>query len=393
MEGHSIPAIVLGSGVTALGVLRSLGREKIPVFHIPISTNDFALFSRWSHRIADDTLPYTNLEELEAFLLNLNIHQGVLFPCFDSMVMDLARLKPNISSKYYTVTPSLNTLEYLIDKGNFAKILIENSLPHPETILIKEREDFNKVPDEFFVNAFLKPHDSQKFFSQFDVKAFDVQSRKDAKSKFLEAQSKNIPVLIQEYIPGSPSDHYFIDGFANKEGKIIAKFARRRLRMFPPDFGNSSYMASVPIEEVRGALNTLEKLFPLISFKGIFSAEFKKDTRDEVFKILEINTRPWWYVDFASRSGINVCKLAYLSSIGEPVQKKSDYKVSSTYSYPYFDFFAILNGDRNLFWKIFAIVKSALFTNKPIFSWADPIPSYHMFVNRLKSFFLNRFLN
>ena len=46
-----------------------------------------------------------------------------------------------------------------------------------------------------------------------------------------------------------------------------------------------------------------------VSYRGIFSAEFKRDSVTGEFKILEVNTRPWVYVEFAAVCGMNMCEL------------------------------------------------------------------------------------
>ncbi len=52
------PALILGKGRTALGVIRSLGRENIPSFYTSYEP-DFVVRSRWAHPIpvSADGLP------------------------------------------------------------------------------------------------------------------------------------------------------------------------------------------------------------------------------------------------------------------------------------------------------------------------------------------------
>jgi predicted ATP-grasp superfamily ATP-dependent carboligase len=52
-------------------------------------------------------------------------------------------------------------------------------------------------------------------------------------------------------------------------------------------------------------------LLERLAYRGIFSAEFKRDARDGIFRILEVNTRAWWYVEFATRCGVNVVEMAW----------------------------------------------------------------------------------
>jgi len=72
----------------------------------------------------------------------------------------------------------------------------------------------------------------------------------------------------------------------------------------------------VQLDDVRQAVESLERLLPPIGYRGIFSAEFKRDARDGVFKIIEVNTRPWWYIEFAALCGVDVSLLAYRDALG-----------------------------------------------------------------------------
>ena len=115
-------------------------------------------------------------------------------------------------------------------------------------------------------------------------------------------------VVLQEYIPGSFTEHYFVDGYVDRAGQIKALFARRRLRIYPPDFGNSTAMVSVALARSAQAVDSVRRVLGAVGYHGIFSAEFKRDPRDGQFKLLEVNTRPWWFIDFAVRCGVDVCR-------------------------------------------------------------------------------------
>ncbi|HEX7113088.1 MAG TPA: hypothetical protein VF216_11645, partial [Mizugakiibacter sp.] len=139
-------------------------------------------------------------------------------------------------------------------------------------------------------------------------------------------EAHGLEVLAQEYVPGDATQHYFVDGFRDRNGTLTGLFARRRWRIFPPDFGNSSYCRSVPLEEVGNAVDSLGRLLAGLDYRGIFSAEFKRDARDGTFRILEVNTRAWWYVEFAARCGVNVCRMAWQDALGLPVElSRRDY--------------------------------------------------------------------
>ena len=181
--------------------------------------------------------------------------------------------------------------------------------------------------------------------------------------------------MVQEYVPGPASNHYFVDGFILEGEDTLTLLARQRLRMFPVDFGNSTFMVSVPPDEVAGAVASLRRLLRSLGYRGIFSAEFKKDIRDGVFRIIEINARPWWYVEFAARAGLDVVKLAYRAALGLPLDRPVTYQVGRTMMYPYYDYpacRALVPGRGPATRRFLGDLVGA---DQPVFCWDDPFPS------------------
>jgi len=202
-----------------------------------------------------------------------------------------------------------------------------------------------------------------------------IEGRLDAQGRLATAIGENFEMLLQEYIPGPPTSHYFIDGFVDRDGVCRARFARRRLRMSPPDFGNSTLMVSVPLDDVGQAAEVLDALFADIRYRGIFSAEFKRDERDGLFKLIEVNARPWWYVEFAAQCGVNVCALALQDALGRPVGTISSYAVGRVCVYPYHDLSAA-RAERAA-GRLGALewLRSWIGPYQPVFKWSDPIPA------------------
>jgi len=97
----------------------------------------------------------------------------------------------------------------------------------------------------------------------------------------------------------------------------------------------------VPLSDVEAAIDSVHRVLAAADYRGIFSVEFKRDPRDGAFKLLEINARPWWYIDFAVRCGVNVCRMAYDDALGHEVRALETYSVGSTCIFPYYDFFTM----------------------------------------------------
>lgn len=386
----NIPALIIGAGLTPLGVIRSLRRENIPTFYVSPKI-DLASRSRWCNKTLITEKLILDSNSLSNFLEKLQIDKGILFPCSDLTVKAVAMLESHFKTRFLSSIPSLICIRSLQDKGELAQILIKYNLPHPKTYILEKQNDLNNLQEADFEGAFLKPRNSQQFLKHFGVKAFQINNREDAISKAEEIQKAGYALVLQEYIPGAKSNHYFIDGFINRFGDMKACFARRRMRMYPFDFGNSSYMYSVPLGEVANAVDSIKFLLKSINYRGIYSAEFKYDERDGLFKLIEVNVRPWWYVEFATRCGVNVCKLAYQDALEQDVDSIENYKIGKKLVYLYYDFACCsqLYRDKKLtLWRWFKSWWGAI---HPIFRWDDPLPSIVNTYSWIRNLINNRF--
>jgi len=374
---QQVQAIILGSNPTALGVLRCLGRVRIPTIHVGLKIGLLS-FSRWNQRDFPSLLPGPSQPgNLAAALEKLPIDKGVLFPCSDSLAMAVAISKEQLRDRFFSSSATSEVLRRLSDKSELADILDLCDIPHPKTVIVGHEHDNQELELQKMAGAFLKPVNSEGFVPRFGVKAFQVNSDEDMISKVAEIHEAGYEVLLQEYVPGPACNHYFIDGFVNRFGKICCLFARRRLRMYPPDFGNSSSMTSIAIEDVAGAVDSLGVLFEKVRYRGIFSSEFKYDERDDLFKLIEINVRPWLFVEFAAHCGVNVCKMAYDDALERDVSPIGDYKIGVKCVYAYYD---IASG-----WSLFkarqltawAWLKSWWGAKFTFFCWDDPMPAIY----------------
>jgi predicted ATP-grasp superfamily ATP-dependent carboligase len=388
-SNSTIPAIVLGSSITVLGVLRSLGRENIPTIYISNDSN-YITHSRSCKAKIVTSKNLSNVNSLSILLESLPLQRAVLFPCSDSLLLAVASLNPQLKTRFPSSHANIECIKKLLDKAGLAEILKKYELPHPKTYVIEKHSELKNLRDGEFEGAFLKPRDSHKFFNHYGVKAFQLQNREETLIKAFEIQKAGYSLVMQDYIPGPKSNHYFIDGFVDRFGKIQTLFARRRIRMYPPDFGNSSYMYSVSLQDVAGAVETLRKLFSNIKYRGIFSTEFKYDKRDGLYKVIEVNVRPWWYIEFATSCGINVCKLAYEDAIEQNVTSLNEYIIGKSFVYFYYDFLSFLKLHHEGKLKILLWLRTMCGAAHPIFNLTDPIPAIIKFFTWITNFVKRR---
>ncbi len=387
LSREPIPILALGGGLTAVGVLRCLGRRRLPIYSIcPSDGFDFSHHSRWYRELPGT--PKVRPADLADFLRTLSIEQAVLMPCADDWLLAVSDLPPDLSSRFPSSIPTQRAVRSLVDKWEFAKLLHSLSAPSPVTRLVQSYAELASTLGDHFEPQILKPLSSKTFREKYGVKGYVLDNRTDALNI---ASRLEFPIMLQEYIPGPPTTTYHIDGFVDRHGRVCARFARRRLRLYPRQLGNSSMMITVPLAEVHAAVETLERLLIAVSYRGIFDAEFKYDYRDGVFKIIEINARPWWYIAFAASCGVDVTWLAYRDALCLPVSPLGLYEAGCRCVYLINDLQAF--GDRRYedHLKFLPWARSVLGARHAVFAWDDPGPAIATATRALRKGWLSCF--
>jgi predicted ATP-grasp superfamily ATP-dependent carboligase len=317
-----VPAIVMGRGPTALGILRSLQLAGIPAY-VACPLGDIVTRSRW-YRPTPGSLPWDGQpgEPALAALRAMPLDKAVIIAGADDAALWLADLpSTDLGDRFLVSTSSRDAQELLQDKAIFAGYLAAAHIPHPRTYRIACLDDIEAIPFDSMDRVFIKPVNSQRFSDVTGVKGLWVDRPEALREVWARLHAQGFSVMAQEYVPGPASEHFFVDGFRDRNGAYTGLFARRRLRMSPPDFGNSSCCHSIPLAILPDAIRHLRRLLDGLDYRGIFSAEFKRDPRDGVYRIIEVNTRAWTYVEFAARCGMNVCEMAWQDAQGLPVSR------------------------------------------------------------------------
>ena len=350
MKPFRIPALVFGGGsTTGLGAIRSLGRAGVPVYYMDEKKSE-AVYSKYCKKYFIFPKIGHNKDELKKVLLKLQnvLGDAVLFPASDSYAIYLSDLIDELNG-YYLPAPKKEVIEILINKRRFYESLMKK-IPHPTTYFPENLEGVKRISKDISYPIFIKPYFSQPFSERFHKKGFVANSERELLEYFALMRRVEVHVMIQEIILGPPTDHIFLDGYADRDSNPKAFFARRRLRMWPLAFGNSSLCVSIPASEIASLKEALFRYLKSISYHGIFSAELKKDHRDGIFKLLEINSRTSaWFNTLSAKCGINIMLIAYLDAIGRDVEYSENYETGFKWVFLKDDIRSamrmILNGD------------------------------------------------
>ncbi len=319
-------AIVIGCGIGGLGVIRSLGIKGLRVIALYYDNTDFAQVSKYVHESAKIPHPLKEEKEFVNLLVsNSNKWNGALIiETFDEITVSISKNKHELSKYYKIATADWEVLRYFIDKSETYKLAERCGVCYPKTFLPRTLYELSEIKHEINYPCILKPIFSHEFVMKFKYKNFIANNYKDLTSKFNICIDSGIDVMLQEIIPGPPFNLYNLMIYLDSRGDVTARFLRLKVRQNPPRFGVTR--VGVSGDRVSELEYYTEKLLKGVNFRGLATAEFKKDPRDNQFKLLEINPRITGSNWLATYCGVNFPWIVYMDHVEGRQVEVNDYK-------------------------------------------------------------------
>jgi len=312
-------AVVLGGDYQGLGIVRSLGRQGIPVCVI----DDEPSVARHS-RFASSALRVARLRdehEIVECLLDvgerLGLRRWVLYPTRDEIVAALSRRREELEPFFRIPTPPWESVHWAWDKRLTYELAGELGLSHPRTWRFGDAAQLASVAPQ--LPLVIKPAIKEHFIYATNVKAWraDTPARLDALFRRAAEIVPTEEVMVQELIPGDGRCQFSYCGFF-KGGRSLATMVVRRLRQRPLDFGRSStYVETVELPELE---ELAEHFLTRIDYYGLVEIEFKLDERNGEYRLLDVNPRTWGYHSLGPRAGADFPLLLFRDQVGEPVE-------------------------------------------------------------------------
>src|SRR3989442_10849040 len=162
----STPVILLGTTVTVLGALRLFAHRRIPAFVLS-QDPDIEASSRWYRPLPLPPGEEADPARLESLLEHIPFEAAVLMPCTDSWARAVAGLRSSLAERVPPSQADAAAIATLSDKGRFAGLADGLGIPHPRTLVLRDVEEFDSLPDERFLGSFLKPRNSEAFYRRY----------------------------------------------------------------------------------------------------------------------------------------------------------------------------------------------------------------------------------
>jgi predicted ATP-grasp superfamily ATP-dependent carboligase len=317
-------AIILGMSITGLHTIRSLGRYDIFVTGIDYDSTKIAFLSRYCHKLI---CPHPRRMENQfiEFLVSLGEKlesKAVLIPTNDEFLISISRNRHKLNRNFLYNLPSNETIEKLNNKEDLYHLAKKYNYAVPKTYSPNGISTVEKIGQKIDYPCIIKMKYGY-YYQDTGFKVIKIHSE-DKLIKIYYKLAKNMnDIMIQEIIPGNADQQYSLYSYISEDSSTLASMTSRKLRQLPIEFGVGTLVETIdePIIQEIG-LSFLKK----INYQGLSEIEFKKDSRDNQYKIIEVNTRPWIQINLARRCGVDFCLLSYMDVIGKRVSTDENLK-------------------------------------------------------------------
>lgn len=368
--------IVFGSDINGLGVIRSLGRKKIPVLALDFNPKDVGMFSKYAKKMICPNINKSEGQFID-FLLEVGEqmnYKGILFPTDDDAVLAILRYRDKLEKYFDFSMATLDVIGNLLLKDKLYNILEKNEVPHPKTYLLNNVSELEYPIEKVKYPCFIKPVYSMEFARKFHAKGFYISNKKELISVLnnLFKKCACYDVMIQDVIPGAITNLHGFYGYFNKKSELLTGLTYRKIRQFPIYFGTGCLVESIWKPEI---VELATQFLQGVNYHGLVDVEFKLDPRDNKFKLIEINTRTGALNIFSTKCGINLPYTAYLDAIGKDIEVNISKKEGVKGVYVFYDILsAVKSMSKGKLSPIDWINSLRGEKEYAIFAWDDPLP-------------------
>jgi len=281
----------------------------VPVIILHYDERDMGHVSKFiTHRIV---APHPEKSEKQFIELLIDVAgqfgKGVLYPVSDETVVAVAKNMDKLKDLFWVTSPTWDIAQKFIEKRYTYALAEKYGVPAPKTIIPTSVSDVEAYAKTVDFPCLVKPSQSHLFYAKFKTKMYPVENTSELISIYKKSADADLEVMLQEIIPGDDVNvvnynAYFWDG------KPVAEFTSQHIRNAPPWWGSPRVVLSKNLPEI---IEPGRKIIQAMNYYGYTCTEFKKDDRDGIYKLMEVNGRHNLSTLLAVRCGMNFPWLQY----------------------------------------------------------------------------------
>lgn len=319
-----------------LAVARRLGRRGIPVYGVDVSPDAICMASRY---LIPHPLPYADrcaANRLETLLkLGKELGEAVLYPVSDDEVLLVSEHRKELGEYFRFVMPDHEIVTSLVTKDGLHRVSEQHHIPAPRSYPAGSLDAVEAVADRLPYPVILKPAFSPSWLRD-EIAILVKQNMLSGMSKVVYCQDakrlvemyRKIAVfdprmIIEEVIPGSDDQLVYFCFYLDRNSVPLATFAGIKVRVLPVGFGSATYVRSFYDEKLEQASL---RLLEAVRYQGLGGVEFKRDSRDGQYKLIEFNARLGMWDSYGVKCGVDIPYLSYCDALQRPVEPQRKYR-------------------------------------------------------------------
>ena len=309
-------ALVIGGEHPGLGIARSLGRRRIPVYIVDDqqSVSSFSRYATRTIRVPDLRDEQRTIDSVLEIGRRYNLRNWVLFPTRDETVAAFSRHRDVLKTFFRVTTPDWDSIKWAWNKKNTYELAAELGIPYPQTFTPGSEDE---LPDLFpRLPLALKPAVKENFFYATGAKAWRAETPDQLRKLYRKAahQIDTRDILIQEIIPGGGDRQLSYCAFY-RDGRVHSSLLARRARQHPREFGRAAtYVETIEAPKIE---ELAKRFLMAIDYYGLVEVEFKQDPRDQQYKLLDVNARTWGFHALGLAAGVDFPYLLFADQTGQ----------------------------------------------------------------------------
>ena len=302
-------ALILHARRTGLGITRLLSDLDVSI-HVADYERSPGFYSKKiksCHIISEPILSnyqelIHQLNQIGEKIISKNGNKIYLFTGSDDFLLFLSENHGKLSKYYHpTYETDYNKLLKVISKIGVVGIAFKAGINVPISFT-----DYNKI-NSFSFPFIVKPEFKKTKdidFVKLGLRAVKVNNLNELEFTCNKIARHGSRYIVQEFIPGGDQELYTVACYVDC-GTLKGAACGRKTRQFPPKIGECSYGELINNQEL---VELSRELVKQANFSGIAQIEFKKF--ESKFYLIEINPRPFSWLELFKLSGLNLAELA-----------------------------------------------------------------------------------
>lgn len=314
MPDQSPVAFVFELDVNGLGVVRSLGRAKVPVVGLYTSDEDIGRLSRYCTAVglAQD-LAGSRLTDVVMRLADRYKHRPVLLPTTDAYAQWINDEQERLKERFRFHSNRRDLFQKLNSKLGIISLVREHGLPAPWTRHYETLREFEAEAADFPLPVIVKPVDT---FARClpDRTKNVVFNAIDALRDYVTRHRAYLRNMVFQQVVESGDGRILICTLLlDRDGRPVMWYTGRKLRQYHPDYGVTTFGVSEVDEEL--AQRSIA-FMQAVGYRGICTLEFAEDKRTGERLFLEVNLRSYFHNQLFYDCGLNFPYAEYCLLIG-----------------------------------------------------------------------------